>query len=89
MWLCIQVKVCEKDNMSAAHGYDVGSVAVLNKLGSPLDEQQLRRYKCVFCDLLLRDPCQMACGDRSCRVCLPPEYVWPTTYYLIVILCCR
>ncbi|CAI8057727.1 hypothetical protein GBAR_LOCUS31445 [Geodia barretti] len=59
--------------MSETHGYDVGSSPVLNKTGAPVDEQTLRRYKCVFCGLLLREACQMACGDRTCRVCLPQE----------------
>ena len=61
--------------MSASHGYDVGQSVILNKSGQQVDEQQLHRYKCVFCHLLLREPHQMSCGDRSCKVCLPTECV--------------
>ena len=75
------VCVCVCVTMSGgSHGYDIGSAVVLNKNGVTVDEQHLKRYKCVFCDLLLRDACQMACGDRSCRVCLPQEYVLSCLY---------
>ena len=72
--------------MSASHGYDVGGASVLSKNGLPIEEQQLHRYKCVFCGLLLRDACQLACGDRSCRVCLPQEYD-TLTLHLVELLC--
>ena len=68
---------------SPSHGYDVADGTVLGKTGQEVDSQQLQRYKCVFCGLLLRDACQLACGDRSCRVCLPKEYVSIfSVYYL-------
>lgn len=52
-------------------GYDIADSKVLNKSGQEIDESYLQRYKCVFCGLLLREACQLVCGDRSCRVCLP------------------
>ena len=58
----------------AKHGYDVGDCEVLTKSGQKLDTQQLQRYLCVLCKLVLRLPHQLAaCGDRICKGCIPTE----------------
>ena len=33
------------------------------------DSESLDRYSCVKCDSLLRDPVQLGCGHRVCKLC--------------------
>ena len=57
--------------MATPQGFDVLGSTILSKSGQEVESQYLQRYKCVFCEFLLRDACQLMCGDRSCRDCLP------------------
>ena len=52
-------------------GYNTSGFKVLSKDGQELDEEYLKRYKCVICNFLLREASQLLCGDRICKPCFP------------------
>jgi hypothetical protein len=52
-------------------GYNTAGFKVLSKDGQELDDEYLKRYKCVICNYLLREACQLLCGDRICKSCFP------------------
>ena len=56
-------------------GYNLLGCTIENKNGQAVDSDFLKRYHCVQCHLILREACQMNCGDRICRSCVPSMYV--------------
>ena len=54
-------------------GYNTTGFKVLSKDGQELDDEYLKRYKCVICNYLLRGASQLLCGDRICKSCFPSK----------------
>ena len=67
-------------------GYVLRGCSVLNQNGQVLDPEQLKSLSCVLCKFTLRDACQIACGDRICRSCIPILYVEFTVCEVMVMV---
>ena len=72
-------------NMAAIieQGYNTAGFKVLSKDGLELDDEYLKRYKCVICNYLLRGASQLVCGDRICKACFPSKWAKPNFLYKI------
>ena len=62
-------------NAGMSRGYDLRGCEVVRTSGAVVDADYLRTVSCVVCSFLLRGACQITCGDRICRSCIPSTYV--------------